>query len=69
MNKVVRACIAQPIDRAYNLHGGGRHEHLEFFQEPVSYAIRAQVAPMVAEWINKDEKEVRNSTCGNTRQI
>ena len=68
MEKKAIACIAQPIDRAYNLHGGGRREHLEFFHEPISYAIRAQVAPLVAEW-EQDNAEQNNLSGGDTRPV
>lgn len=48
MKQKARSCLIQPVDRDYRLHGGGRQVHFEFLDEPVSYAIRTSVIPLIA---------------------
>ena len=50
----VKSCLIQPVDRDYNIHGGIRTVHLEFLDEPVSYALRASVIPYVAIYKDRD---------------
>ena len=45
--KTARSCLIQPIDRDYRTKGAERVVHLEVLDEPVSYAIRTSVIPLV----------------------
>mgnify|MGYP003449175041 CR=1 FL=1 len=45
--KTALSCLIQPIDRDYRSKGAERVVHLEVLDEPVSYAIRTSVIPLV----------------------
>lgn len=45
--KTALSCLIQPIDRDYRSKGAERVVHLEVLDEPVCYAIRASVIPLV----------------------